>query len=128
MTDLPPNPYTATTDSVETRSTERRTINGQLVGEVLETISVTPTGARDVRRTLSRLTTKDGRVIDDKTILVVCDTCHAIINSDATRPCIVCHRIVCSRCIHRVIRWQKLVEVCTPCRWRTLVNELLRLS
>jgi|GEM_PF-7048751 len=128
MTELPPNPYTATSESVETRSTTRRTVNGNLVATVVETISVTSTGSRDVTKEEARFTTTDGRTIDDKTIVVICDTCHGVISKDASRTCAVCQRVVCGRCIHRVIREAQRKEVCKSCRWRTLLTELSRLS
>ena len=128
MTALPPNPYTATSDSVETRGLDRITINDTTLAEVVETILVRADGAREVTRATQQASTTDGRVRTDKTIVVVCDTCHAVIAHEASCTCVVCKRIACGRCIHRVHRQNHLVEVCSPCRWRTLPKELLRLS
>jgi uncharacterized paraquat-inducible protein A len=128
MTDLPPNPYTATNDAVETRSTERTFINGTPLADVIETITVRANGAREVTRLTQRTSATDGRVPTDKTAVVVCDTCHHLVTGEGARACSICRRIVCGRCIHRVHRNQQLVEVCSPCRWHTLLNEFLRLS
>ena len=125
MSELPPNPYNATTDNVATRSTQRTTINAKPISEVTETISGNPaTGAHDVERTENRLTTIDGRSATDKS--VVCIACNNLVAPDASRPCWRCKRIVCYADVRRVYREGQRVEVCPSCRWKTVFQELRR--
>ncbi|HEX8171005.1 MAG TPA: hypothetical protein VF824_10740 [Thermoanaerobaculia bacterium] len=127
MTALPPNPYLPTNESVETTSVERTSVDGTLILALTETIKINAlTGARELTKDEARGTTSDGRVIDDKSRLRVCETCRSLLS--AARECAVCLRSVCGRCVRRVQRNGQGLEVCTSCRWRTLPSELLRLS
>ena len=125
MTELPPNPYNATTSNVATRSTQRTTLSGKPIAEVVETITGDPaTGARDIERTENRPASIDGRGANEKSL--ICTTCGELVAADASRPCWWCKRIVCYRDIRRVYRENQRVEVCKSCRWKTLLPELQR--
>lgn len=127
MNDLPPNPY-INPEPPSTTTTERRTINGTLIAETTETITASPDGGQQTTKTDATFTTADGRLIADKVALSTCDKCHAVINREAARTCTICLRLLCGRCIRRVIRDHHVIEVCPACRIRTLPRELLRLS
>jgi len=126
VTDLPPNPYTATNNAVETRSNESVRLHDAVILDVAEEITLEPNGARTLTKTDHRRTSIDGRTITPQSILVICDDCREMIAADAARPCSVCKRIVCLRDMHHVTRNNKQLEVCRPCRWRTFITELFR--
>lgn len=123
----PPNPY-ALPSEAETRQVERIHLDGTLLTEIVETMRVSATGEREITKTELRTTGKDGRAIDARGPLQVCDADQAIISGPAARTCWSCKHIFCGRHIKLWRAGRRTIEVCPPCRRWLMLRALLHIS
>lgn len=123
----PQNPY-ALPSETQTRQVERITLDGTLLSEIEETMRVSATGEREITKTERRTTAADGRAIDARGSLQVCEYDHAIITGPATRACWSCKHVFCGRHIKLWRANRRTIEVCPSCRRWLLLRALLHIT
>lgn len=116
---LPRNPYDATSDPVTTRVVERVLLDGTLLKETTDAVTVDAAGGRDAAKTTREVTTSDGRRAALETVQR-CARCDALLSHEAARACNDCRRIQCPTCARG--------EVCRSCWWRRFRASIFRLS
>jgi hypothetical protein len=123
----PQNPYDLPSEA-ETRQIERIHLDGTLLTEIVETMRVDVTGAREITKTELRTTGSDGRAIDTRGPLQVCNEDHAIISGASARTCWSCMRVFCGAHIKRWRAGRRYIEVCRSCRRSLILRAFLHIT
>src|SRR5207237_9336603 len=112
----------------ETRQVERIHLDGTLLTEIVEVMRVDVTGAREITKTELRTTGSDGRAIDTRGPLQVCNEDHAIISGASARTCWSCKRVFCGLHINQWRAGRRYIEVCRSCRRWLRLRALLHIT